>query len=272
MALAPLETWGGVKSSLRQGRQMPSTKPRGGHLRGVKVERQKGPIPPDVVAKGIGAAGRNARRLMDDAFLLLKHRRYPSACALSILAAEEIEKQSRLFKIAAAARSRARDDLWAGWRDHAPKLAGSLAMLLGGKLPRDRFIRGLPGGAARLKERCLYVEPLRDGTVSAPVSVIGGELGEAVVHAAFFVVLIHGQRFTIALRKLRDDSQAVQGLSPQATRILGWLRKRRYRRELDLELLRMWRWGPPTTRYLPWTRRRILSDQVSADPLARRLA
>jgi AbiV family abortive infection protein len=52
------------------------------------------------LAEGIGVSNHNAARLLEDATLLAKNQRYPSAVALAILAVEESAKAAVLRAMA----------------------------------------------------------------------------------------------------------------------------------------------------------------------------
>lgn len=73
------------------------------------------------------AAVQNAERLLDDARWLLDLDRYPSACALSILAQEEFAKSFLLHLIEAGAFPW-NDDVWGALRDHKCKQLLGLLM------------------------------------------------------------------------------------------------------------------------------------------------
>ncbi len=57
-----------------------------------KLSQYAGSLDAAQIAQGINAARRNARRLAEDAKLLLETARYPSATALAILSIGHLEK------------------------------------------------------------------------------------------------------------------------------------------------------------------------------------
>src|SRR5260221_5909890 len=61
-----------------------------------------GALAPQQVADGMNAAGRNAKRLYEDAELLFNASRFASACALAVLSIEEAGKVSVLRGISTA--------------------------------------------------------------------------------------------------------------------------------------------------------------------------
>jgi AbiV family abortive infection protein len=86
-----------------------------------RLDQFKGKLSPGEVASGINAARRNARRLAQDARLLLGQKRFPSACALSVLAIEEAGKASVLREIALARNDGELKDAWREYRSHTSK-------------------------------------------------------------------------------------------------------------------------------------------------------
>jgi len=75
------------------------------------------------VAEGINAACQNAKRLADDAEILLKNKRYPSAASLAILSIEESGKVSILRGLSVAKNSDDLKESWQEYRSHTKKNA-----------------------------------------------------------------------------------------------------------------------------------------------------
>ena len=50
-----------------------------------KIDQYRGKLSPAQISEGMNAAISNAKRLADDAELLLKERRFPSAASLAVL-------------------------------------------------------------------------------------------------------------------------------------------------------------------------------------------
>ena len=67
-----------------------------------KLNQYRGRLSPTQIADGMSAAQRNARRLVDDAKLLLDAGRFPSATSLAILSIEESGKTSILRHLSVA--------------------------------------------------------------------------------------------------------------------------------------------------------------------------
>ena len=162
---------------------------------------------------------RNACRLLQDAELLRRHRRYPSAAALAVLSLEEIGKfwqtsalnrdavptnradRSHGHKQAAAA-----DVLWGTLNiDQAERFAGRFGYKLGIRRrgqpgPRgktigefladvrasnspssaDPIVALLRGEFDRLKQACFYVDPTPEGW-SEPVDAVDRKLADSVI-------------------------------------------------------------------------------------------
>jgi AbiV family abortive infection protein len=86
-----------------------------------RLEQFRGKLSAAQIAAGINAARRNAARLAHDARLLLNQERFPSACALSVLAIEEAGKASVLREIALARNGEELKEAWQQYRSHTSK-------------------------------------------------------------------------------------------------------------------------------------------------------
>ncbi|MBN1911859.1 MAG: AbiV family abortive infection protein [Pirellulales bacterium] len=86
-----------------------------------RLNQFRGTLSAAEIAAGINSARRNAQRLAEDARLLLNNKRYPSACALAVLAIEEAGKASVLRGIALAQDDAALKDAWRRYRRHTSK-------------------------------------------------------------------------------------------------------------------------------------------------------
>ena len=136
-----------------------------------KVDSQyNGPLSPSEAADGINAALANARRLLDDALLLLANERWASAAALAILAMEERAKEPILQEIALVPKGEKTSHLWKLYRDHQYKNRGWIIPILAGKDPSasmEEHIQTIddPGSLHRenldrLKQACIYTDRL----------------------------------------------------------------------------------------------------------------
>jgi len=86
-----------------------------------KLEQYKGTLTPSQITDGMNAAIRNARRLADDAELLLKNRRYPTAASVATLSIEESGKLMILRHLAGAKTPNEIKDRWREYRSHTKK-------------------------------------------------------------------------------------------------------------------------------------------------------
>src|SRR5579872_4353109 len=86
-----------------------------------KLDQYTGTLHAAQVAAGMNAALRNAKRLADDATLLLESQRYCSATALAILSTEESGKLSVLRGLAAAGSAEQAKRSWREYRSHTKK-------------------------------------------------------------------------------------------------------------------------------------------------------
>ncbi len=86
-----------------------------------KLNAYRGKLSAAEVAKGMTVAGRNARRLADDAATLLAAGSFPTAASLAALAIEEAGKPSILRALALARNDAEIKDEWKAYRSHTRK-------------------------------------------------------------------------------------------------------------------------------------------------------
>ena len=86
-----------------------------------KLDSYKGKLSVDQVVAGINAAIQNAKRLSEDASLLIEAGRFPSAASLAILSIEESGKISILRSLALAKSDEDIADAWRDYRSHTKK-------------------------------------------------------------------------------------------------------------------------------------------------------
>ena len=86
-----------------------------------KLDSYRGPLSPKQIVEGMNAALRNAKRLVEDANLLLSNRRFPSAASIASLAIEEVGKVTILRLFATASNKNQVDDTWKDYRSHTKK-------------------------------------------------------------------------------------------------------------------------------------------------------
>jgi len=85
------------------------------------LNQYKGQLSASLIAAGMNAAVRNAKRLSEDAALLLEKERYPSAASLAILSIEESGKLSILRELALARDEKELKEAWRSYRSHTKK-------------------------------------------------------------------------------------------------------------------------------------------------------
>lgn len=107
------------------------------------------------IADGINAARRNARRLLEDAQILLDAHRYPTAAALAILSIEESGKESILRELSIATTDKEVLRIWKDYRSHIKKTEHWLVPQL------------VMGGARKLED----FRPLFESTAEHPYTL-----------------------------------------------------------------------------------------------------
>jgi AbiV family abortive infection protein len=86
-----------------------------------KLNQYKGKLSSSQIADGMNAAIRNAKRLANDAELLLKEKRYSSATSLAILSIEESGKLSILRRLSVSKNDKEIKDCWKDYRSNIKK-------------------------------------------------------------------------------------------------------------------------------------------------------
>ena len=214
------------------------------YLKRISMDEWRRLIGPTAYARGVSACLENARALIEDSLVLLESGRTARAVALAILALEEGDKIKRVFRIAFLTNPVAIKREWAKFRDHKPKLSSSLSLLTHGgfsivsdKVARKKtlplggeWIADLPRLTERLKERCIYVTRLQDGTWTVPSKVVSRLTAELVIAVILFLfstttalvlgteMLVGGQLEESPGFERPDLTQA----TPRAKRWLRW--------------------------------------------------
>jgi AbiV family abortive infection protein len=86
-----------------------------------RLNQFKGPLDAAQITDGMNAASRNAKRLADDAAILLDNARWPSAVSLAILSIEESGKSSILRRLATTTNPDDLKEIWREYRSHTKK-------------------------------------------------------------------------------------------------------------------------------------------------------
>ncbi|MDO9514595.1 MAG: AbiV family abortive infection protein [Syntrophales bacterium] len=85
------------------------------------LNQYRGHLTPENIVKGMKAANDNAKRLYEDAKLLLDNSRYASATSLAILSIEESGKISILREMALITNGKGLNKIWRRYRSHTEK-------------------------------------------------------------------------------------------------------------------------------------------------------
>ncbi len=86
-----------------------------------RLNSYKGKLNSSQIAEGINAANGNARRLLEDARILLDANRYPTVASLAILSIEESGKESILRELSIAETDEEVSRIWRDYRSHTKK-------------------------------------------------------------------------------------------------------------------------------------------------------
>ena len=157
-----------------------------------KLSRYNGELSASQVADGMNAACRNARRLADDAKLLLDAGRYPTAASIAVLSIEESGKKSVLRGLAFAPNKEARRSAWRGYRSHRsknaawilPDLVAKGARDLDSLLPATDASAGHTALLDQIKQLGLYTDCLGDAHWSEPEKFVDENMSRPLVEIA----------------------------------------------------------------------------------------
>ncbi|MGC1455932.1 MAG: AbiV family abortive infection protein [Nitrospirota bacterium] len=157
-----------------------------------KLDQYKAKLSPAEIAAGMNAAIANARRLCEDAKLLLAQSKYPSASSLAILSIEESGKLSILRALALARDEKELSETWREYRSHTQKnrMWPFLQMVLQGARGLNDF-RPLVEDSAEhpylldnLKQLGFYTDCLGERHWSVPNDVIDKDLATQMIRIA----------------------------------------------------------------------------------------
>jgi len=140
----------------------------------------------------MNAAARNARRLADDAKLLLDAGRYPTAASIAALSIEESGKVSVLRGLALAPHKEARRSAWKDYRSHRSKNVAWILPDLAAKGAKDLEALRLAADPTaehtaildQVKQIGFYTDCLGDARWSEPDKAIDENLARALVGIA----------------------------------------------------------------------------------------
>ena len=161
-----------------------------------KPKPYRGPLTADTAATGIIAAKSNAKRLFDDAQLLLEKGRFPSACALAALSIEENSKPAFIRKLLLAETTEEVRKGWLLFASHHDKAAPWIVPSLVASNPEtyedfvERFMMTRdPVLLDSLKQLSIYVGCYGSSHWAAPDAVIEREQADTVISAAKVLIL-----------------------------------------------------------------------------------
>jgi AbiV family abortive infection protein len=161
------------------------------------LDHYKGALTPEQAAAGINGAARNARRLLNDAKLLLENGRFPSAASLAALSIEESGKVSILRGLAIARDENERRQHWRDYRSHTKKNVEWILPELAGRGARSlEDLRQIfdessdhPQVLDQVKQIGLYTDCLGKAHWSEPAEVIEEPLARMLVGTAEILAL-----------------------------------------------------------------------------------
>ncbi len=158
-----------------------------------KLNQYGNRLSPAHIAAGMNATAHNARRLYEDAFLLMKEKRYPSVVALSVLSIEESGKTSILRQLAVAQTEEEITKCWRDYRSHTKKnaMGGFIDFFLGKGARKLEDFRPLfdensdyPFALDQVKQISIYTDCLGVANWSIPTEVIDEKLATSLLMTA----------------------------------------------------------------------------------------
>jgi len=167
-----------------------------------KLNSYKGKLTPQQIADGMNAALENARRLVEDAKLLLNAGRFPTAASLAILAIEESGKLSVLRSLALARDGGEIKEAWKDYRSHTkknvtwllPQLVAQGARKLDDMRPLFDESSEHPYLLDQIKQIGFYTDCLGQAHWSEPTHVIEEGLAKTIVQVA--EIMSKGQKIS----------------------------------------------------------------------------
>ena len=157
-----------------------------------KSAQYRGKLEPSQIAEGMNAARRNARRLADDARLLIESGRFPTAASLAALSIEESGKISVLRQLAGAPHDEARRRAWKDYRTHRSKNAAWIlpSLVVNGARDLDSLRLSTDASAEhtanldKVKQIGLYTDCWSNAHWSEPDNAIDEALARSLVGIA----------------------------------------------------------------------------------------
>ncbi|MGO9620035.1 MAG: AbiV family abortive infection protein [Desulfobaccales bacterium] len=157
-----------------------------------KLNHYKGELSAAQIAEGMNAAARNARRLAEEAELLIENKRYATATSLAILSIEESGKESILRGLSVARNDKELKEAWKDYRSHTKKNVAwvLMDMVKAGARKLDDFLPMFKEDAEHpyildnLKQIGFYTDCLGNAHWSIPEEVIDEGIAKMVIYLA----------------------------------------------------------------------------------------
>lgn len=173
----------------------------------ARLPQYRSKLMPVQIADGMTRALKNAERLAEDAELLLKARRTPSAVALAILSIEESGKVAILRQMVIASEEKEWADLWKAYRSHTKKnilwICGELIQRGAKTLDELRAVvdpdSEHPDILDHLKQLSIYTDCFKDAKWSSPTDVDLEAMAPYLVQMA----QIFGRQKTVAADEIQ---------------------------------------------------------------------
>ena len=197
----------------------------------ARATKYRGELTAAQIADGMNAARRNARRLADDAKLLLDAGSYPTAAALAALSVEESGKSSVLRGLALAPTAAARRRAWKEYQSHRSKNAAWILPQLVARGARDLDSLRLATDSSadhtalldQIKQLGLYTDCLGHAHWSEPADVINESLASSLVGIADLLVnaeIVSEREMALWVEHMRPNSGAP--LDQMRAALLNW--------------------------------------------------
>ncbi|HWI54754.1 MAG TPA: AbiV family abortive infection protein [Desulfobacteria bacterium] len=163
----------------------------------LNLSAYKGPLTAEQVAQGINAANQNARRLLEDASILLEHKSFSTAASLAALSIEEAGKAPILRRLALAQSNRELKQCWRDYRSHTqknmawiiPSIASHGALHLDDLRPAFDPSSEHPNLLNQLKQAGFYTDCFGNCTWSIPYEEIDEQLAFNLIQTARALVM-----------------------------------------------------------------------------------
>lgn len=161
-----------------------------------KLDQYGSKLSPAEIATGMNAAAANARRLYEDAKLLLGKSRFPAALSLAVLSIEESGKIPILRSLALARDQKELSETWREYRSHTrkntlwllPQMFAQGARRLGDFRPLVEEGVEHPFLLDNLKQLGFYTDCLGKRHWAIPHEVIDEDLARQIVRIAEFLL------------------------------------------------------------------------------------